>query len=163
MDADDLWNKDKLKRQVEFMKNNNCVFSFTGYEFANEDGIGNGKIVTVPFKINYKQALKNTTIWTSTVMFDIKKLGGRELIKMPNVRRGQDTATWWKVLKTGIDAYGLNETLSLYRRSNNTLSSNKIKALKRTWNLYRNVEKLSIFTSVYNFCWYCLNAVKRRV
>ena len=163
LDADDLWNKDKLKRQVEFMKNNNYVFSFTGYEFANEDGIGNGKIVTVPFKINYKQALKNTTIWTSTVMFDIKKLGGRELIKMPNVRRGQDTATWWKVLKTGIDAYGLNETLSLYRRSNNTLSSNKIKALKRTWNLYRNVEKLSIFTSVYNFCWYCLNAVKRRV
>ena len=82
---------------------------------------------------------------------------------MPNVRRGQDTATWWKVLKTGIIAYGLNETLSLYRRSSNTLSSNKMKALKRTWNLYRNVEKLPFFTSLYNFCWYCFNAVKRRV
>ncbi len=64
---------------------------------------------------------------------------------MPNVRRGQDTATWWKVLKTNIIAYGLNETLSLYRRSNNTLSANKMKALKRTWNLYRNVEHLNVF------------------
>ena len=162
LDSDDLWEKEKLEKQIEFMKKNNSIFSFTGYEFANENGIGNGKVVTVPFKINYKQALKNTTIWTSTVIFDVKKLE-KELIKMPNVRRGQDTATWWKVLKTGIVAYGLNESLSLYRRSNNTLSSNKIKALKRTWNLYRNVEHLPIFASLYNFSWYCFNAIKRRI
>ena len=74
----------------------------------------NKKIVKVPEKINYRQALKNTTIFTSTVIFDVEKLG-KGLIKMPNVRRGQDTATWWKVLKTNIIAYGLNETLSLYR------------------------------------------------
>lgn len=162
LDSDDLWEKEKLEKQIKFIKKNNCVFSFTGYEFANEDGIGNGKVVTVPFKINYKQALKNTTIWTSTVIFDVEKLG-KELIKMPNVRRGQDTATWWKVLKTGVVAYGLNESLSLYRRSNNTLSSNKIKALKRTWNLYRNVEHLSLLASLYNFSWYCFNAIKRRI
>ena len=144
------------------MEENNYDFTFTGYEFADENGNNLGKVVNVPKQINYKQALKNTTIFTSTVIFNVEKLG-KELISMPNVRRGQDTATWWKVLKTGIIAYGLNESLSLYRRSNNTLSSNKIKALKRTWNLYRNVEKLSFFTSLYNFCWYCLNAVKRRI
>ena len=128
----------------------------------NENGIDNKKIVKVPEKINYRQALKNTTIFTSTVIFDVEKLG-KGLIKMPNVRRGQDTATWWKVLKTNIIAYGLNETLSLYRRSNNTLSANKMKALKRTWNLYRNVEHLNVFYSLYNFSWYVFNAVKRRI
>ena len=162
LDADDLWNKEKLEKQIKFMEENNYDFTFTGYEFADENGNNLGKVVNVPKQINYKQALKNTTIFTSTVIFNVEKLG-KELISMPNVRRGQDTATWWKVLKTGIIAYGLNESLSLYRRSNNTLSSNKIKALKRTWNLYRNVEKLSFFTSLYNFCWYCLNAVKRRI
>ena len=75
LDSDDLWEKEKLEKQIKFIKKNNCVFSFTGYEFANEDGIGNGRVVTVPFKINYKQALKNTTIWTSTVIFDVEKLG----------------------------------------------------------------------------------------
>lgn len=162
LDADDLWDKQKLEKQIKFMKKNNYEFTFTGYEFADENGIGNGKIVYVPKNINYKQALKNTTISTITVIFNVDKLG-KDLISMPNVRRGQDTATWWKVLKTGIIAYGLQESLSMYRRSNNTLSSNKIKALKRTWHLYRNVEKLSFFASIYNFCWYCFNALKRRV
>ena len=144
------------------MKEKDCAFSFTSYEFADEKGIGNGKIVRVPKKINYREALKNTTIWTSTVMFDVKKLG-KELIQMPNVKRGQDTATWWKVLKQIPYAYGIDEVLSYYRRTNDSLSSNKIRALKRTWNLYRNVEHLNIFYSFYNFCWYVLNAIKRRI
>lgn len=162
LDSDDLWNENKLKKQINFMKKNKYVFTYTGYEFADEEGNKLDKIVKVPEQLTYKQALKNTTIFTSTVIFDVQKLG-KELIKMPNVRRGQDTATWWKVLKTGIIAYGLNESLSMYRRSNNTLSSNKVKALKRTWNLYRNVEKLPFFTSLFNFIFYCFNAVKRRI
>lgn len=162
LDSDDLWKKEKLSKQIKFMEENNYDFTFTGYEFADENGNRLEKIVNIPKQLNYKQALKNTTIFTSTVIFNVENLG-KKLISMPNVRRGQDTATWWKVLKTGVIAYGLNETLSLYRRSSNTLSSNKIKALKRTWNLYRNVEKLSFFTSLYNFCWYCFNAVKRRM
>lgn len=162
LDADDLWEKEKLEKQINFMKEKDCEFSFTGYEFANELGIPNGKKVYIPSTINYKQALKNTTIWTSTVMFDMSKLS-KEDIYMPNVRRGQDTATWWKVLKKIEKAYGLNEILSYYRRTNDSLSANKITALKRTWNLYRNVEHLNIFYSSYNFIIYCFNAVRRRI
>ena len=162
LDADDLWNKEKLEKQLNFMKKNNCIFSFTGYEFTDENGIPSGKKVYVPQKINYKQALKNTTIWTSTVMFDMSKLK-KDDIYMPNVKRGQDTATWWKVLKKIDYAYGINEILSFYRRSGKTLSSNKLIALKRTWNLYRNVENLNVFYSFYNFCFYCINALRRRL
>lgn len=162
LDADDIWKEDKLIKQIEFMENNNYSFTFTGYEFASKDGLGTGKVVKVPQKINYKQALKNTTIFTSTVILDVNKLG-KELISMINIRKGQDSATWWKILKTGINAYGLNENLSLYRRSENTLSSNKIKALRRTWNLYRKIEKLSVLKSSYYFCGYCFNAAKRRI
>lgn len=162
LDADDLWDEDKLKKQIEFMRNNKCEFSFTGYEFADENGKSIGKKVFVPEKINYKQALKNTTIWTSTVMLDMTKLT-KEDVYMPNVRRGQDTATWWKILKKIDYAYGLNENLSYYRRTDESLSANKITALKRTWNLYRKVEKLGLISSCYNFCWYCFNAIKRRI
>lgn len=162
LDADDLWDKTKLEKQINFMKEKDCEFSFTGYEFANENGIPNGKKVFVPKMLDYKQSLKNTTIWTSTVMLNMARLS-KDDIYMPNVRRGQDTATWWKILKKIDCAYGLNEILSYYRRTNNSLSANKLTALKRTWNLYRNVEKLNIFYSFYNFCWYCFNAVKRRV
>lgn len=162
LDADDKWENDKLEKQVKFMKLKKCEFSFTGYQFADENCIPNGSIVNVPEKINYKQALKNTTIWTSTVMLDMNILNKND-IYMPNVKRGQDTATWWKILKKIDFAYGLNEILSYYRRTGTSLSANKLSALKRTWNLYRNIEKLNVFFSIYNFIFYCFNAVRRRM
>lgn len=161
LDADDLWEPKKLEKQVAFMQED-CAFSFTGYEFADFDGKPNGKRVSVPSTLNYRQALKNTTIWTSTVMLDISKLSKQE-VSMPNVRRGQDTATWWKILKKINYAHGVDEVLSYYRRTDESLSANKLIALKRTWYLYRNVEMLGIIASAYNYYWYVLNAVKRRV
>lgn len=161
LDGDDLWDKEKIRKQVNFMKKNKCAFSFTGYEFANENGKPNGNKVYIPNRIEYKEALKNTTIWTCTVMFNMDMLS-KEDIYMPNVK-SEDTACWWKVLKKVECAYGLNEILSYYRRSANTLSSNKIKAICRIWNLYRNVENLGLIYSLYNFCFYTINAVRRRI
>jgi teichuronic acid biosynthesis glycosyltransferase TuaG len=161
LDADDFWVTEKLEKQVKFMQEKKCEFSFTGYEFANEKGEPNGKIVRVPNTINYKQAVKNTTIWTTTVMFDMNLLT-KEQIYMPN-EWSEDTASWWRILKIIDHAYGLNEVLAYYRRSSGTYSANKIIALQKVWNLYRKVEKLNIFTSAYNFTWYVYRAIARRV
>lgn len=162
VDADDLWEPDKLRRQLTFMRKKDAVFSFASYAFADARGVPNGKIVHVPATITYRQALKNTTIWTSTVMLDMTKLTKKD-VEMPDVRRGQDTATWWKVLKKVGKAYGFDEIMAIYRRTGTSLSSNKITALKRTWNLYRNVEHLNVFVSSFCFAFYCFNAVKRRM
>lgn len=161
IDADDLWKKEKLEKQIEFMKKMECAFSFTGYEFANEKGIGNGKVVKVPQKMKYKDALKNTIIFTSTVMFNMEKIS-KEEIKMEKVK-SEDTATWWRILRNSYIAYGLNENLTYYRRTYGSLSSNKLEAIKRIWFLYRKVEKLNIIFSIYNFCFYAVNAVRRRI
>ena len=82
---------------------------------------------------------------------------------MPLVRRGQDTATWLQILKKEKYAYGIYEDLVNYRLVGNSISSNKIKALKRTWNTYRNVEHLSLPKSMYVFCFYVFNAIKKRI
>ncbi|HAG70288.1 MAG TPA: glycosyltransferase family 2 protein, partial [Lachnospiraceae bacterium] len=37
LDADDLWHPEKLERQLSFMKEHRAAFSFTGYEFADEN------------------------------------------------------------------------------------------------------------------------------
>ena len=161
LDADDLWDPQKLSLQLAFMEEKHAAFSFTGYEFAGFDGVGVDKIVRVPGKLNYRQALKNTTIFTSTVMFDTQKIPVA-LIHMPEVP-SEDTATWWKVLKSGYTAYGYDRALTLYRRSEGTLSSNKWTAIRRVWNLYRNVEKLNLFYSAYCFCFYAVHAVWRRL
>ncbi len=161
IDADDLWKKDKLEKQLLFMQKNNCAFSFTSYEFADENGKPNGKKAIVPNRLSYKQALKNTTIFTSTVMINTNKLSKKD-IEMPNVP-SEDTATWWNILKKIDFAYGVPEIYTYYRRSKNTLSSSKTTAIKRIWFLYRKVEKLNLLTSSYCFCFYAINAVRRRI
>ena len=161
LDADDLWDPRKLELQLAFMEEKNCAFSFTGYEYAGSDGVGVDKIVSVPSRMNYNQALRNTTIFTSTVMFDTEKIS-KKMIEMPEVP-SEDTATWWKILRNGYTAYGLNIALTLYRRSAGTLSSNKKTAIKRIWNLYRNVEKLNLIKSAYCFAFYAFHAVWRRL
>lgn len=161
LDADDLWDEKKLEKQLAFLRDKQAGFVFTGYEFAREDGTGTGKIVRVPEKLNYKQALKNTTIFTSTVLLDTKQIQ-KDLLLMPQVK-SEDTALWWKILRSGYAAYGLNENLVRYRRCGQTLSSNKIEALRRIWNLYRKQENLSVITSAYNFIFWAVRAVLRRV
>lgn len=161
LDGDDRWNKEKLKRQYEFMKKNNIKFSYTRFEYDKKNS---KKIVRImPKSLNYKQSLKNTYILTSTVMINIKEIDKR-LLKMPDIKRGQDTATWWQILKTGYIAYGLDENLTQYTiGTRKSLSSNKLTAIKRTWNLYRNVEKLNIIKSSYYFMFYAINAVMKRI
>ena len=161
LDADDLWQKDKLEKQLAFMKEKNASFSFTGYEFADENAAPLGKVVKVPEKISYNEALRNTTIFTSTVMFDMSKLD-KDDVKMPHIK-SEDTALWWQLLRNGVEAYGLNENLVYYRRPSKSLSSNKFEAIKRIWKLYREWEHLSIPKSIVCFTGWAFRAVKRRI
>lgn len=161
VDADDLWHPQKLEHLLGFMKQKDAAFVYSGYEFADEWGKGTGKVVHVPEKLVYKEALKNTTIFTSTVMFDLDKLS-KEQIQMPCMK-SEDTALWWKILRQGYTAFGLNENLVLYRRPKKSLSSNKVEAVRRIWNLYRKAEGLSVISSAYHFCFWAVRAVHRRV
>ena len=167
LDADDIWMPDKLEAELAYLnhiqqkENPKAGFVFTGYEFADETGAGLGKIVHVPERISYRQALKNTTIFTSTVMIDRLIIPDAD-IRMPCIA-SEDTATWWQILKRHGAGYGLDKNLVKYRRSANTLSSNKLTAIKRIWNLYRRQEKLSAAGSVYCMFFWAFRALFRRL
>ena len=161
LDADDLWAPEKLEHELAFMKSRQAVFAFTGYEFADEKGNGTGKVVHVPESLTYRQALSNTTIFTTTVMFDTAGIDKR-LLEMPEIK-SEDTALWWKVLRSGYTAYGLDENLVKYRRAGRSLSSNKLEALRRIWNLYRRAEHMSVASSAWHFCFWAVRAVRRRL
>lgn len=154
LDSDDLWDKNKLKKQLEFMKKNNYAFTFTSYQLMNEEGMLINKIVHVPAQINYKKALANHIISTITVMIDVKQIPN---ISMPDIKYGQDTATWLKILKDDKQAYGLDEVLSFYRQVSTSISSNPIRRVTRTWDIYRKSENFNYIKSAYltilHFCY----------
>lgn len=161
LDADDLWHPKKLEKTLAYMKKKDAAFVFTGYEFGDHDGRGTGKIVHVPEVLDYEHALSRTVIFTSTVLFDLTKID-KELVRMPQVK-SEDTATWWKILKAGYLAHGLDENLTIYRRSGKTLSSNKIEAVRRIWNLYGLQEDMTLLKRLRCFAGWAVGAVYRRL
>lgn len=161
LDADDIWKETKLEKELAFLQEKKAAFVFTSYEFGDEQGIGTGKFVHVPEKLSYKQALSRTVIFTSTTLFDLKKLD-KSLLTMPEVP-SEDSATWWQILRAGYMAYGYPEVTAIYRRPPKSLSSNKGKAIQRIWFLYRKVEKLPLLTSVVCFAGWAFRATLRRL
>ncbi len=160
LDADDIWRADKLERELQFMQKYEAGFVYTAYEFGDENAKPNGRMVRVPKCMTYKEALSRTIIFTSTVLLDTE-IVSKNLIHMPSMG-SEDTATWWKILKTGITAYGLDQPLVIYRRPAKSLSSNKGKAIKRIWNLYRKVAELSPLVSVFYMIQWACRATFRR-
>jgi len=160
LDADDLWKKDKLEKQINFMKKKNCAFSYTSYYYIDDEGEKCSKKVEIPDTLNYKEALKNTRILTITAMFDMEKIK-KDLLKMPDIEL-EDMATWWQILKKGYIAYGLNEPLAYYRKVKGSRGYNKVKSAKNRWKLYRKIEGLNIIKAAYYYVFYIINSIVKR-
>lgn len=161
LDADDIWMKDKLEKELHFLKEKKAGFVFTAYEFGDENANPTGRVVHVPETLKFKQALSRTVIFTSTVLIDMEVLPGDKIF-MPQIE-SEDTATWWTILKGGTVAYGLDEVLAIYRRPAKSLSSNKFTAIRRIWGLYRKIAGLSPASSLFYFVGWAVRATVRRL
>jgi len=152
LDSDDLWEPDKLTRQLAFMKERGVAFCHTRYTAMDEQGDRSVDIGKGLSSVTYEDLLAHrTTIGCLTVMFDTEKCG-RPL--MPDIRRRQDYALWLKILKQGVTAERLDERLAFYRVRRNSISHNKIRAAWYVWRVYREVEGLGILKSLYYFAHY---------
>ena len=160
LDSDDLWKKDKLAIQIDFMQKNNIPISFTSYEFIDVLGNNLNKVIRANKNVDYNGYLKNTIIGMSTSMIDTSLVSN---VRFKDIRTRQDTYLWISLLKTGLIAYGLDIVLSKYRFRKNSISSNKFKAASQVWKLYYNFERLGFLTSSYYFIFYIFNAIKKRL
>ncbi|WP_173443885.1 glycosyltransferase family 2 protein [Selenomonas ruminantium] len=151
LDSDDLWMPDKLEKQLEFMQKNNYAFTSTSYQHMSEEGEMIPKVLQAIPKTDYNRLLLDCPVGNSTVMYDVSKMGK---FQVPNIRKRNDDALWLAMLKKEKYIYGWNEVLMKYRLRNNSISRNKWSLVKYTWKLYRDIENLSVFTSVWHICWW---------
>ena len=151
LDSDDLWMPDKLEKQLKFMQKNNYAFTSTSYQHMTEEGKMIPKVLNAIPKTDYNRLLLDCPVGNSTVMYDVSKMGK---FQVPNIRKRNDDALWLAMLKKEKYIYGWNEVLMKYRLRNNSISRNKWSLVKYTWKLYRDIENLSVFTSVWHICWW---------
>ena len=160
LDSDDIWKKDKLTTQIDFMQFHNISFSFSSYQPISENGMEFFREIKAPLKVGYNFFLKNTIIGCLTVVLDKHKLGD---VKMPKLRTSQDKALWLSIMRGGIVAYGIEESLAYYRIVGNSNTSNKFKVIQGVWRIYRIEEGLGYVKSIWCFLNYAFNAVKKRI
>lgn len=155
LDVDDEWCEGKLQKQLAFMSSKNAAISCTALDTMDENGKLLSSVRNVKEKIDYNFLLHNTMIATSTVIVD-RNLTGDFL--MPLRRGGQDYATWLMLMRNGIVCYGLNEILSHYRISSNSLSSNKLKSIRQVWVIQTQNEKINPIKAIFNVSGFIINA-----
>lgn len=157
LDSDDLWLSEKLERQLSFMREKNCAFSFHSYRHFSEKEVSN-KLVSIPEVLCYEDALCGNHIGCLTVCLDRTKL---KPFIMPKARH-EDYITWLNILKdNSICAYGLKEDLARYRIGNGgTVSSNKVKSAWWTWLVIRG-QGLNIYRSIWFMYYYIKNGVAK--
>ena len=144
LDSDDTWHKDKLKKQIKFMKMKKVDFSFTDYSIIdkNEKKI---KIIKAPKIITYQNLLFSCDIGLSTVMINARLLKKE---KFPNLKTKEDYLLWIKLSKKKIKMLGINETLASWRQTNNSLSSSIIQKLKDAFLVYNYHLKFNFLKSL---------------
>lgn len=144
LDSDDLWHKDKLKLQIQYMKSNNYSFTYTDYRMQN-NGIWSEYINTAPNRINKIKLYNYCYFSTITVVYDVNIVG---LIQIPDIRKNNDYAMWFKCIDK-TDFYRLPLCLSYYIKHDDSISSgSKFKLIKWHYKLFRIMNKNSIVSSL---------------
>lgn len=157
LDSDDLWRPVKLEKQLQVMRESGSPFCYGACSVIDGTGKKIKKDRNVPKKIDYRKLLKGNMIPCLTVVIDRKNVPG---ITMPQIPH-EDYATWLTILKSGVVAYGTDAVIADYRVGHESTSSQKGKAFKWTWNIYRKYLELNLCSCIYNFCWYAIKGISK--
>ena len=153
IDSDDVWKKNKLKKQINFMKKNDHSFSYTYYETFGDKK----RFVKPPLSFNYYEFINNTSISTSTMMIKLNKLKN---IKFTNTKICEDYYFKCKLLKK-VNAFCLNKFLTKYRVRQNSLQSNNFRNFFWIWKINKDFNKLSFFDNFFSLLNISINSIKR--
>ncbi len=159
IDSDDLWKKNKLLTQLNFMEKNFYHFSFTSYGEIDEKNkvLKERKIL---LDANYTKLYKSNFIGLSTVMVSQKIF---PKIYFPKLTTQEDFALWLKLLRQGVKIKCLNKTLSFWRRTKNSLSSNLLRKLVDAFKLYYLYEKKNFIISIFSVIVLSCNKILKKI
>ena len=158
LDADDIWKKHKLKNQINFMKKKNLKFTHTSYEVIDK----NDKVLGERISRNFEKVddlIKSCDIGLSTVI--IKKEIIDYQTKFPNLKTKEDFVLWLKILQKNISINYFNETLSSWRKLDNSLSSSVIQKLIDAFKVYNYYMKFNFIKSFYYTICLSINYLKK--
>lgn len=158
LDSDDLWMPHKLEKQLELMQTQQCLACTSAYYRFSQAGqwISTSR---PPPSTNYRQLLKGNVIGNLTGIYDCESLG--KIYQQPI--RHEDYLMWLQIIRKAGSVCAAPEPLAAYRVGHASLSSNKLKSVQWTWDIYRQHLGLSTPYSAYLMLHYLAKAVFKRL
>lgn len=145
LDCDDLWKESHLENLLMlFTKRDDVVVACSWYSRIDENGNVYG-VVRTPNTFSYHHLFYDNFIGNLTGIYDVRKRG-----KVYQRECGhEDYIMWMDVLKNGGIAKSSNSVEAYYRVSNQSVSSNKARAMSWRWHIMRHEIGLSAIKSFY--------------
>ena len=134
-DCDDLWKKNKLELQLNFMKQLNLNFSFTSYDIIDE----NNNFINIrkaPNYVNFKKLRNSCDIGLSTVILK-RNIFDNSKYQFTNLKTKEDYLFWMRLACDGVEMKGIDQSLTSWRKNKNSLSSSTIQKLIDGYRVYR--------------------------
>ena len=146
IDSDDIWQNDKLEKQINYMHANNINVSHTSYYIVDDKEKILGRRPARNFFL-LKELLKSCDIGLSTVI--IKKDLISSTIKFPTLKTKEDFVLWLKLLENNNRIYALDEYLTFWTKSHNSLSSSTFQKLLDGFKVYNKYMKFNLIKSLF--------------
>ena len=145
LNAGDIWEPNKLERQIAFMEEHGYAFSYTQFGLMNRNSVDRGVVIGGKEHINYKEMQKCCWPGYLTVMYDSSVVGK---MRVRNLGRNNDYALWLNVCEK-TDCHLLPECLAKHRTPWGLLGKFLMTdKLKWRYECYRIEEDLSPFKAV---------------
>lgn len=147
LDADDWWERDKLRYQVsKLLKNSSYKFCYTARTVYNESDKNYIQTLSVEATIDFKKLVKHNCVACSSVMLP-SYIAKRYLMLHDDAH--EDFLMWLRILKDGGEACGIDMPLLNYRKVENSKSANKVKSSYMTYKTYYYLTRSFWFASKY--------------
>ena len=158
IDSDDIWEKEKLSKQLSFMIENKYNFTYTNYTAFKEENKKSLYEIYPPKYFSYKKFIKNTSIGTSTMLIKKSSIGNT---KFSNTKICEDYFFKCQILKKVGNAYCLPENLTRYRIRKNSLQSSKVRNIYWIWYINKNYNHLNFLENLLSILCISFNSVKK--
>ena len=157
LDADDWWDADKLRLQMQCIRRTGTVLCCTGRELMRADGTPTGRIIQVPKTITYRMLLYTNVIPCGSVVLraDVAKE-----FQFVCDQYHEDYILWLRILKKYQTASGVNIPALKSRQSAAGKSRNKWKSARMQYGSYRYLG-FGCIRSLYYMLFYTCNGFRK--
>jgi len=150
LDSDDIWHKDKLKIQIEYMMQNNCFFSASHIKiFHNKNEIKKAIHKIIDFncvgseKITHSKLMFKNIIPNSSVIIKKTLIDDLQFNVDLRYKAIEDYHMWLRILERGGCCCKIASQLLFYRIAETSISKSKFAMFKKHIMLYSEYKPYS--------------------